>query len=66
MPMGGQTLALESATNYKLLKRKNVTVRKATDVMIGTLCIHYRLPLQHDDWDFDPIVKHLGLKIIEL
>src|SRR3974390_1836010 len=64
MPMGGQTLALESGTNYRLLRKKGVTVRKTIDVMIGTFCIHYRLPLLHDDRDFDPMVKHLGLKTI--
>jgi predicted nucleic acid-binding protein len=65
MPMGGQALALESATNYRLLRKKGVTVRKTIDVMIGTFCIHYRLPLLHDDRDFDPMVKFLGLKTID-
>lgn len=65
MPMGGQELALESAMNYRLLRKKGVTVRKTIDVMIGTFCIHYRLPLLHDDRDFDPMVKFLGLEVIE-
>jgi predicted nucleic acid-binding protein len=65
MPMGGQTLALESAANYRLLRKKGVTVRKTIDVMIGTFCIHYRLPLLHDDRDFDPMAKFLGLKTID-
>jgi len=65
MPMGGQTLALESAANYRLLRKNGVTVRKTIDVMIGTFCIHYKLPLLHDDRDFDPIVKFLGLKSID-
>jgi predicted nucleic acid-binding protein len=65
MPMGGQTLALESAANYRLLRKKGVTVRKTIDVMIGTFFIHYRLPLLHDDRDFDPMVKFLGLKTID-
>lgn len=65
MPMGGQALALESAMNYRLLRRKGVTVRKTIDVMIGTFCIHHRLPLLHDDRDFDPMVKLLGLDAIE-
>jgi len=65
MPMGGQTLALESAANYRFLRKKGVTVRKTIDVMIGTFCIHYRLPLLHDDRDFDPMVKFLGLKTID-
>jgi len=65
MPMGGQTLALESAANYRLLRKNGVTVRKTIDVMIGTFCIHYKLPLLHDDRDFDPMVKFLGLKTID-
>ncbi|MCX5812278.1 MAG: PIN domain nuclease [Proteobacteria bacterium] len=63
--MGGQMLALESAINYRLLRKKGVTVRKTIDVMIGTFCIHYHLPLLHEDKDFDPMVKFLGLKILD-
>ena len=65
MPMGGEDIALESAANYRLLRRKGITVRKTIDVMIGTFCIHYQLPLLHDDRDFDPMVKYLGLKVIQ-
>ena len=64
MPMGGQALAFESAANYRRLRKKGVTVRKTIDVMIGKFCIHYRLPLRHDDREFDPMVKFLGLKTI--
>ena len=66
MPMGGRALALESAANYRLLRKKGLTVRKTMDVIIGTFCIHYRLPLLHDDRDFDPMVKFLGLEIINV
>ncbi len=65
MPMGGKELALESAGNYRLLRKKGVTVRKTIDVMIGTFCIHYRIPLLHDDRDFDPMVTCLGLEVID-
>lgn len=65
LSMGEQTLALESAINYRLLRRKGVTVRKTIDVVIGTFCVLNRLTLLHCDRDFDPMVKHLGLKIIE-
>lgn len=65
MPMSGQVLALESATNYRRLRKKGVTVRKTIDVMIGTFCIYYSLPLLHDDRNFDPMVKFLGLKTID-
>jgi predicted nucleic acid-binding protein len=62
MPMGGQAMALESAANYRFLRKRGVTVRKTIDVMIGTFCIQHRLPLLHDDRDFDPMVEFLGLK----
>ena len=66
VPMGGQALALESAVNYRFLRRKGVTVRKTIDIIIGTFCIHNQLILLHCDRDFDPMVKFLGLKIIEI
>lgn len=65
MTMGGRALALQSALNYRTLRRKGVTVRKTIDVMIGTFCIHCGLPLLHADKDFDPMVQFLGLKIID-
>jgi hypothetical protein len=64
-PMIGYDIALESATNYRLLRKKGITVRKTIDVIIGTFCIHYQLSLLHADRDFDPMVKLLGLKIIK-
>jgi predicted nucleic acid-binding protein len=65
MPMVGQALALESARNYRFLRKKGATVRKTIDVMIGTFCIHHRIALLHDDRDFDPMVQFLGLETIE-
>ena len=66
LSMGEQALALESAVNYRLLRKKGVTVRKTIDVIIGTFCIHNQLTLLHSDRDFDPMVKYLGLKIIDI
>ena len=65
MSMGGRELALESAMNYRFLRKRGVTVRKTIDVMIGTFCIHHQLILLHDDRDFDPMVKFLGLEVID-
>jgi len=59
--MLGQSIALASAMNYRLLRRRGVTVRKTIDVMIGTFCIQNDLALLHHDRDFDPMVKYLGL-----
>jgi hypothetical protein len=65
MSIGGQALAVEIAMNYRFLRRKGVTVRKTIDVIIGTFCIHHQLTLLHDDRDFDPMVKFLGLEIVD-
>lgn len=64
MEMLGKELALKSAENFRLLRKKGVTVRKTIDVMIGTFCIHHDISLLHDDRDFDPLAKHLQLKTL--
>lgn len=65
MAMVGREIALASAENYRSLRRRGVTVRKTIDILIGTFCIHYQLPLLHDDRDFEPMVNFLGLKTID-
>ena len=62
--MGGYQVAVQSAQNYRNLRKKGVTVRKTIDVIIGTYCILEDLPLLHDDRDFEPMVSHLSLKIL--
>jgi predicted nucleic acid-binding protein len=65
MPMVGLDIAIQSAENYRSLRKRGVTVRKTIDVIIGTFCIHYQLPLLHDDRDFEPMVRFLGLKTLD-
>jgi hypothetical protein len=62
--MGGYQVAVQSAQNYRNLRKKGVTVRKTIDVIIGTYCILEDLPLLHDDRDFEPMESHLSLKIL--
>jgi len=62
--MGGYQVAVQSAQNYRTLRKEGVTVRKTIDVIIGTYCILEDLTLLHDDRDFDPMVSHLSLKIL--
>jgi predicted nucleic acid-binding protein len=64
MEMLGRELALKSAENYRLLRKKGVTVPKTIDIMIGTFCIHHNISLLHDDRDFVPLTKHLGLDTV--
>ncbi len=62
--MLGMPLAIKSATNYRALRKRGVTVRKTIDVMIGTYCIENHIPLLYADRDFDPMVRHLGLQSV--
>jgi hypothetical protein len=66
MEMVGQELAIKSASNYRLLRKKGVTITKTIDVIIGTFCLEYRLALLHEDKDFDPMEKHLKLEIVKV
>jgi predicted nucleic acid-binding protein len=65
MEMVGREIAVKSAENYRLLRKKGVTVCKTIDVIIGTFCIHHNLSLLHDDQDYEPLTKHLGLNTVK-
>ena len=62
--MVGFGIAEKSASNYRLLRAKGVTVRKTIDVLIGTFCAENGLPLIHHDRDFDIMAPHIGLNIV--
>jgi predicted nucleic acid-binding protein len=62
--MLGREVALQTARNYRALRKQGVTVRKTVDVMIGTFCILNNIPLLHKDRDFDPMEKWLGLMAV--
>ena len=49
------------AKNYRILRKKGITVRKTADVIIASFCIQNKMPLLFIDRDFVPFVKHLGL-----
>jgi len=55
-------LAVRAATNYRLLRRQGVTIRKTIDLIIGTFCIERRHSLLHSDRDFAPMERLLGLQ----
>ena len=62
-PMLGRQVALQSAANYRRLRRQGITVRKTIDVMIATFCILNNHALLHRDRDFDPMERWLDLVI---
>lgn len=63
--IGGKEIAIQSAKNYRYLRKKGITVRKTIDVMIATFCIENNFTLLHTDKDFDPFEKHLHLKVYQ-
>jgi len=62
--VGGVDIALKSAENFRLLRRKGITVRKTIDCLIATFVIENDFSLLHDDRDFDQFEKHLGLNVV--
>jgi predicted nucleic acid-binding protein len=60
--IGGREVAVQAARNFRALRALGVTVRKTIDTIIATRCIENRLPLLYSDRDFDPFVRHLGLR----
>lgn len=60
--MLSRSLAVMAAANFRTLRGKGVTIRKAHDIIIGTWCIEHDCPLLHSDRDFAAMVEHLGLR----
>jgi len=59
--MFGKGMAEKCAENYRALRKKGITIRKTTDIIIATFCIEQRMPLLFLDRDFIPFIDHLGL-----
>lgn len=60
VPLVGESIARQSATNYRRLCRQGFTIRKTMDCLIATWCIRNSVPLLHADRDFRPFGR-LGL-----
>jgi predicted nucleic acid-binding protein len=64
VPMMDESLATLAAFNYRQLRARGFTIRKTIVMIIGTFCIDRGHRLLHDDGDFDPMARHLGLKVL--
>ncbi len=62
--VGGRTVATMAARNFIKLRSLGFTVRKTIDTLIATRCILSGYELLHNDRDFLPFEKHLGLKCV--
>ena len=62
--MLGTDMAIQSADNFSILRKRGITVRKTADVIIASYCIEHNYSLLFADKDFLPFVAHLGLKAV--
>jgi predicted nucleic acid-binding protein len=62
--LGGTEIAIQAARNFRALRARGVTGCKTIDTVIATRCIESGYHLLHDDRDFDPFAKHLGLRVV--
>ena len=58
----GADIAIQAAKNFRMLRDLGITLRKTIDTLIATSCIEHQLTLLYSDSDFDPFVRHLGLR----
>jgi predicted nucleic acid-binding protein len=66
VPMAGDAVAVLAARNFRSLRRLGITISKTIDLIIGTWCIENRVALLHNDRDFHPMARHLGLIEVSL
>jgi predicted nucleic acid-binding protein len=61
--LSDETIAVESAQNFRKLRAKGLTVRGTVDSIIATRCMADGYSLLHSDRDFDAFEEHLGLRV---
>jgi predicted nucleic acid-binding protein len=61
VPMAGDMIAVAAARNFRFLRRHGITIRKTIDLLIGTWCVENGCALLHNDSDFRPMARYLGL-----
>jgi len=61
---GGVELATSAALNYRTLRARGITIRRTLDCLIATFCLSHQHALLHNDRDFDPFERELGLQVV--
>ena len=57
---------VKAAQIYRTLRRRGITISKIVDCMIAAAAIEHKIPLLHNDRDFDPIENACGLKVVRV
>ncbi|HLA96371.1 MAG TPA: PIN domain nuclease [Pyrinomonadaceae bacterium] len=64
-PVADREIAVRAARNFVYLRSLGFTVRKTVDSIIATKCIMSGFELLHNDRDFIPFEKFLGLHTVK-
>jgi predicted nucleic acid-binding protein len=64
LPMTHATL-LNSSQMCRAPRKKGITIRTPLDCMIASVAIEHKVPLLHNDRDFDKIARHTNLKVLK-
>jgi predicted nucleic acid-binding protein len=64
-PSSDRNIAVQAARNFVYLRSLGYTVRKTIDTIIATKCIMNGFELLHNDRDFIPFERHLGLRTLK-
>ena len=56
-------LSIEAAILYRKLRNAGITIRKPNDCLIAAYAISYKLPILHEDKDFDFIAINSSLLV---
>lgn len=59
---GGHHIARRAAHHYRTLRTHGISIRKTIDLLIATWCLEHDMKLLHNDRDFHPMTRHLGLR----
>jgi predicted nucleic acid-binding protein len=60
--LAGHQIAVKAAAHDRKLRKMGIPGRKTIDSIIATRCVEEDYQLLHSDRDFEPFVKHLGLR----
>ncbi len=55
---------LLAANIYRSIRSMGTTIRNSIDCMIAAVCIENKIPILHNDKDFDLIAKEFDLKVL--
>ncbi len=64
-PVADRDIAVQAARNFVYLRSLGFTVRKTVDSIIATQCIMSGFELLHNDRDFIPFERFLGLHTVK-